>query len=122
MPANQQTVDELLAKQEGQALEWLTVFVSHMRKTYPQLEEVVSFQMPTYRLGEGANRHYISFSVAKEHFSLHTMDFDYIVSLRERLKTPGKGKGCVNVKYTAVTERDVLFAAIDEIVARTNNA
>ncbi|MHC1748545.1 MAG: hypothetical protein AB9856_09215 [Cellulosilyticaceae bacterium] len=48
------------------------------------------------------------------------MGFDYIIELRSRLKNPGKGKGCVNVKFTDNDEMTILFEAIKEIVARNN--
>lgn len=36
-------VDVYLQKFEGDAKLWITTFVNHMRKKYPQLEEVISF-------------------------------------------------------------------------------
>lgn len=111
-------IDIYLKEFEGDSKEWLTTFVEHMRNKYPQLEEVISFKMPTYKLGSGKERNYIAFSVGKNHFSLHTMDFEYINVLREKLSKPGKGKGCVNVPFKNVEEQGILFDAIDEIIKR----
>lgn len=118
MKLENNAVDEYTSQLIGDAKEWTMLFVEHMRKHYPQLEEVISFQMPTYKLGSGPNRKYIAFGTAKHHFSLHTTDFEYIVHLKTKLKHGGKGKGCVNVKFTSNDEIDILFRAIHDIYER----
>ena len=89
-----------------------------MREKHPDLEEVISFQMPTYKLGSGKERNYIAFSPAKNHFSMHTMDFDYIAMLKDKLSKPGKGKGCVNVPYNNKMERLIIIQGIEDIIER----
>lgn len=111
-------VDEHIEKLEGLQRQWLMTFVEHMRINYPELEEVISFQMPTYKLGSGKERNYIAFGIGKNHFSLHTMDFNYISNLKEKLTKPGKGKGCVNVLFSQIEEQEILFEAISEIIQR----
>lgn len=111
-------VNVYLNEFEDAQKEWLTVFVEHMRKKYPDIEEVISFKMPTYKLGVGKERNYIAFSVGKNHFSLHTMDFEYITKLKEKLSKAGKGKGCVNIPFDKIEEREILFNAIDDIIER----
>lgn len=98
--------------------EWISFFVEYMRKNHSDLEEVISFKIPTYKLGSGKMRNYIGFSPAKNHFSMHSMDFEYIAILKEKLSKPGKGKGCVNVNYSNIDERDILIEAIEEIIQR----
>lgn len=102
----------------GEQKEWMQFFVDYMRKNHSELEEVISFKMPTYKLGSGKLRNYISFSPAKNHFSMHSMDFEYISILKEKLKKPGKGKGCVNVSYSNIDEKDILIQGIEEIIKR----
>lgn len=111
-------VDIYLSQLEGSAKQWNEIFINYMRQNYPDLEEVISFQMPTYKLGSGKERNYISFGVAKNHFSLHSMDFEYIAQIKEKLSKPGKGKGCVNVPFDKTCEREILFKAIDDIIER----
>ena len=89
-----------------------------MRKNHFDLEEVISFKMPTYKLGSGKLRNYIAFSPAKNHFSMHSMDFEYIALLKEKLEKPGKGKGCVNVPYGNEEERSILMKGIEKIISR----
>lgn len=111
-------VDAYIASLNEQEKEWMTFFADYMRKHHPDLEEVISFQMPTYKLGSGKMRNYIAFSPAKNHFSMHSMDFGYITDLKERLQRPGKGKGCVNIPYTNMEEREIILEAIEEIIKR----
>ncbi len=102
----------------GEQKEWMQFFVDYMRKNHSELEEVISFKMPTYKLGSGKLRNYIAFSPAKNHFSMHSMDFEYISILKDKLKKPGKGKGCVNVSYSNIDEKDILIQGIEEIIKR----
>ncbi len=111
-------VNQYLDTLEGEQKSWMEFFVDYMRKNHSDLEKVISFQMPTYKLGSGKLRNYIAFSPAKNHFSMHSMDFEYIIILKEKLSKPGKGKGCVNVNYTNVEERDILIQGIEEIINR----
>ena len=111
-------VDVYLATLSGQEKDWVEFFVEYMRAHHADLEEVMSFQMPTFKLGSGKLRNYIAFSPAKHHFSMHSMDFDYIALLKEKLTKPGKGKGCVNVRYEDLSERTALLDGIEQIVAR----
>lgn len=111
-------VDEYLQTLTGEGKEWIEFFVSYMRENHGEIEEVISFKMPTYKLGSGKMRNYIAFSLGKNHFSLHTMDFEYIVHLKEKLRKPGKGKGCVNVPYGNFDERKVIIDGIEEIIKR----
>ena len=111
-------VDRYIGTLTGQEKEWVQFFVAYMRTQHGDLEEVMSFKMPTYKLGSGKLRNYIAFSPAKNHFSMHSMDFEYIALLKEKLSKPGKGKGCVTVRYTSLNERRVLLDGIEEIVGR----
>lgn len=111
-------IDQYLITLEGEQKEWMTLFVEYMRGHHSELEEVISFQMPTYKLGSGKLRNYISFSPAKNHFSMHSMDFEYIAVMQKKLNKPGKGKGCVNVPYGNVEERDILIQGIEDIISR----
>ena len=115
---NNKEVNEYLDSLSGVEREWMEFFVKYMREHHSDIEEVISFKMPTYKLGSGKLRNYIAFSPAKNHFSMHSMDFEYIATLKEKLSKPGKGKGCVNVPYTNTEERPILINAIDEIIRR----
>ena len=116
--SNKSEVISYMEKLIGIEKEWMEFFVHYMRKEHPDLEEVISYQIPTYKLGTGKQRNYVAFSPAKNHFSMHSMDFEYIALLKEKLSKPGKGKGCVNIPYSNIEERDIVIMAIEEIVKR----
>lgn len=98
--------------------DWMIYFINYMRENHLELEEVISFKMPTYKLGSGKLRNYIAFSLAKNHFSMHSMDFEYIAMLKDQLSNPGKGKGCVHVNYFRKDERQILIKGIEDIIGR----
>mgnify|MGYP000148780995 CR=1 FL=1 len=113
-----QAVDQYIAERGETAQAWLRVFVDAMRKNHPEIEETLSYQMPLYVLERGKNRNYIAFGTPKTHFSFHTLDFAMIEKLHKILPASGKGKGCVNVKYTDVGRQSILLEAMDEIIER----
>jgi uncharacterized protein YdhG (YjbR/CyaY superfamily) len=58
--------------------ERLATFVAFMCESFPDAEEKISFQMPTYKI----NGIYIAFSTAKEYFIFHMLDFEMIEELK----------------------------------------
>ncbi|MHC1723539.1 MAG: hypothetical protein AB9836_10085 [Aminipila sp.] len=118
MIENNSEVDNYISELPEVERDWMTYFISYMRENHSELEEVISFKMPTYKLGSGKLRNYIAFSPAKNHFSMHSMDFEYIAMLKEELSNPGKGKGCVNVNYSKKDERKKLIKGIEDIIKR----
>lgn len=86
-----------------------------MRESFPHLQEKISYQMPTYKF----NGQYIAFSVAKDHFSFHTLDFEMIEELKMLLPRAKFGKGCAKVRYDDKAAIPILFAMCRKIVARS---
>lgn len=111
-------IDEYINKYEGEKKEWLATFVAFMRENFPEAKEVISYQIPTYKF----NKQYIAFSVAKEHFSFHTIDFEMIEELKGLLPNAKFGKGCANVKYGDKAAIPILFEMSRRIVDRNRKA
>lgn len=111
-------VDEYLSRFDGEKKEWLATFVSFMRENFPGFKEVISYQMPMYKF----EKNYIAFSVAKNHFTFHTLDFAMIETLKERLPKAAFGKGSAKVPFKRREDMPILFDAIREIAARTQAA
>ncbi|MGL4737628.1 MAG: DUF1801 domain-containing protein [Cellulosilyticaceae bacterium] len=118
MNSKHEAVDTYVEGLEREAKVWTTYFVTYMRANHPELEEVISFKMPTYKLGSGKERNYIAFGYGKSHFSLHSMDFEYMAMIKEKLSKPGKGKGCVNIPFVQGEEKKIVLQAIEEIIER----
>lgn len=45
---------------KGNEKELMMFFIDYMRLNHSELEEIFSFQMPTYKLGEGKIKNYIA--------------------------------------------------------------
>lgn len=110
-------VDVFIDGLDGDAKDWISYFVEYMRKNHSDLDESIYFTRPTYKL-TGKNKNYIMFSNAKNHFSFNTLDFEYIKILQSKLTKGGKGKGCANVPYKNIEEREIIISAIEEIIIR----
>ena len=55
--------------------------------------------MPMWLVGKKMNEGYVVVSAAKNHFSIHFSDEDFLNRLAESLPTCKKGKRCINIKY-----------------------
>lgn len=108
------TVNDYIHSFDGVKKEWLTTFITFMRENFPDIPERISYQMPMYKF----NGIYIAFSVAKEHFTFHTLDFDMIEELKVLLPKAKFGKGCTKVKYDDKAAIPVLFDMCRKIVDR----
>lgn len=111
-----ETVQEYVESFGGIGREWLDTLMTYMHKHHPELRETLSYQIPTFKFG----KMYIAFSLAKTHFSLHTLDFEMIEQIKGQLPQAKYGKGCVKVKYANREEIPTLFQAIDLIVERNS--
>lgn len=69
------------------------------REKYPTLTHKISFAMPMWLVGEKMKEGYIAISAAKNHFSIHFSDEDFVVRLAEMVPSCKKGKRCINIKY-----------------------
>jgi uncharacterized protein YdhG (YjbR/CyaY superfamily) len=109
-----ETVNEYIQQFEGEPKEWLTTFVTFMRENYPDIPEVISYQIPTWKFDST----YIAFSAAKEHFTFHTVDFEMIEELKTLLPKAKFGRGSAKVKYTDRVSIPILFDMAHKIVKR----
>ena len=108
-------VDAYINNFAGLKREWLTTFVSFMRENYPEIPETISYQMPMYKF----NGKYIAFSVAKDHFSYHSLDFEMIEALKSLLPHAKFGKGCAKVSFEDQAAIPILFEISRKIVERS---
>ena len=111
-------VDEYIEGFEGEKKEWLTTMVTFMRQNFPEIPESIFYQMPAFRF----NDQYIAFSVAKDHFTFHTLDFEVIEELKTLLPKAKFGKGSVKVSYADRAAIPVLFDVSKRIVDRSRKS
>jgi uncharacterized protein YdhG (YjbR/CyaY superfamily) len=108
-------IDDFINNFDGVKKEWLTTFVSYMRENFPEIPEIISYQIPTYKF----NRSYIAFSVAKDHFSFHSLDFEMIEELKGLLPNAKFGRGCAKVNFDDRAAVPILFEMCRKIVERS---
>ena len=111
------TVNDYLSRFDGIQNEWLLTFITFMRENFPNIQETISYQMPTYKF----NGIYIAFSVAKDHFTFHTLDFEMIEEFKLQLPNSKFGKGCAKVKYNDKAAIPILFDLCKKIVDRSES-
>jgi uncharacterized protein YdhG (YjbR/CyaY superfamily) len=111
------SVDDYVGRFDGDKKEWLTTMIGYMRKNHPSLEEIISYQIPTYKF----DGQYIAFSVAKEHFTFHTLDFEVIEELKSLLPKAKFGKGSAKVPFSDRAAIPVLFEACERIIERSSH-
>lgn len=107
-------VDDYIARFDGEKREWLETFVAFMRETYPELPERISYGMPMWKFGGT----YVAFSVARDHFTFHTLDFDVLEALKAQLPGASFGRGSAKVKFAERAAIPVLRQACRTIVER----
>lgn len=110
------TVDEFVSAYDGEAREWLDIFVTFMRQNFPEAQEVISYQIPTWKFP--GKKMYIAVSLAKAHFTFHTLDFDMIEELKGLLPKAQFGKGSAKVPYSERQSIPILFDMARKIAAR----
>jgi uncharacterized protein YdhG (YjbR/CyaY superfamily) len=108
-------VDDYVNRYDGEKKEWLTTMVTFMRQTFPGAKETISYQMPMYKF----DGQYIAFSVAKDHFTFHTVDFEMIEELKSLLPKAKFGRGSAKIDYSDRAAIPVLFDMCKRIAARS---
>ncbi len=109
------SVMEYVNSFEGEKRKWLTTFIEFMHGNFPEAKETLSYQMPMFKF----NGMYIAFSIAKEHFSYHSLDFEMIEELKSQLPKAKFGKGCAKVKFDDEAAIPILFDISRKIVDRS---
>lgn len=107
------TPQEYVHSVTGPGRAWLEEFYTYMQERHPDIRPVMFRQRPMYKVGKS----YVMFTAAKDHFSLHTLNFDLIEELKRQIPKSGNGKGSVNVRCTNEGAKPILKAMCDKIIA-----
>lgn len=99
---------------EGAGKGWLLEFYAFMREKYSDIQPVMFRQRPMYKIGKS----YVMFTAAKEHFSVHTMNFELVEEYRAKIPGSGKAKGCLNIKYNNIAAKPLLQELCDKVTQR----
>ena len=93
------SVSEYVASLNEEQRRHVSAFIDFMSAEYPQLTPKISFSMPMWLMGKKMCEGYVAISAAKNHFSIHFSDEEFLNRLAESLPACKKGKRCINIKY-----------------------
>ena len=93
------SVSEYVASLTEEQQRPINAFIEFMNTEYAQLTNKISFSMPMWLVGKKMNEGYVAVSAAKNHFSIHFSDEEFLNRLAESLPACKKGKRCINIKY-----------------------
>ena len=93
------SVSEYEASLNEEQRRHVSAFIEFMRAEYPQLIPKISFSMPMWLLGKKMYEGYVAVTAAKNHFSDHFSDEEFLNRLSEGLSACKKGKRCINIPY-----------------------
>lgn len=108
-------VDRFLADQTPEAAARLADILAHMRTNHPDLQDGLYYGMPAWRKGK---YDFIAFSFHTAHYTLHTLDFDYLGTLRARHPKAKFGKGSYLIPYQDEPASAELPSILDELARR----
>lgn len=89
---NYKSVDEYIAAQPDAARKALQQVRSIIRKAMPAAEEVISYQIPAYRLHGGV---VVYFAGWREHYSLYPVNDPLVAAFKEELARYELSKGTI---------------------------
>ena len=93
------SVSEYVASLNEEQQQHICAFIEFMNTEFPQLTNKISFSIPMWLLGKKMNEGYVAVSAAKNHFSIHFSDEEFLNHLSESLPNCKKGKRCINIKF-----------------------
>lgn len=93
------SVSEYVASLNEEQQRPINAFIEFMNAEYAQLTNKISFSMPMWLVGKKMNEGYVAVSAAKNHFSIHFSDEEFLNRLAVSLPACKKGKRCINIKY-----------------------
>ena len=110
-----QSVDEYLAAQSDSTRKALERVRRAIRKAIPKAEEVISYQIPTYKLNGGA---VIYFAGWKAHYSLYPASAKLVAEFKDELSPYEVRKGTIRFPLsepvpTELVERIARFRAME---------
>lgn len=93
------SVSEYVASLNEEQQRHVKAFLNFMNTEYPQLTNKISFSMPMWLVGKKMKEGYVAISAAKNHFSIHFSNEEFVNRLAESLPACKKGKRCINIQY-----------------------
>jgi len=112
-----ESVDAYINSFEGENKEWLEDMVGYMRTKYPEIDEEITFNIPTYIF----NKMYIAFSVVKNCFHFRSRDSEMLENLKKKCDKVEIENDCAQISLENKKEIEAIHETIDKIVERNQN-
>lgn len=93
------SINEYINNLDENAKKYIFDFENFMKAKFPQITPKICFAMPMWWAGAKMYDGYVAVSAAKNHYSIHFHDENYISKLKEALPNCTFGKRCINIKY-----------------------
>ena len=110
------SVSEYVASLNEEQRQHICEFIEFMNAEHAQLTNKISFSMPMWLVGKKMNEGYVAVSAAKNHFSIHFSDEEFLYRLAESLPACKKGKRCINIKYGDKPSLHAVEASISDFL------
>ena len=110
------SVSEYAASLNEQQQQPVNAFIHFMNTNYPQLTNKISFSMPMWLIGKKMSEGYVAVSAAKNHFSIHFSDEEFLNRLTESLRlmfppsgfyVPANAENAASTSNTAMSSRSI---------------
>ena len=96
------SVSEYVASLNEEQRQHICAFIEFMNTEFPQLTNKISFSMPMWLVGKKMNEGYVAVSAAKNHFSIHFSDEEFLNRLAVSLPACKKASGA-STSNTAIS-------------------
>lgn len=93
------SINEYIESLDEVRKKYVSDFDSFMKIHFPEITPRISFAMPMWWVGSKMYDGYVAISAAKDHYSIHFHDENYIIKLKEELPDCTFGRKCINIKY-----------------------
>lgn len=106
------SIEEYVTQFDGTKKDWITEYTQYMKEKHPDIEGVIWFRMPTYRM----DCYYIAFACNKQYFAVHTNDSDCYELLKGGLDNSVFGKRSAKIRYSDERAKNVIYNTIEFFV------
>ena len=98
------SISEYVASLTEEQQRPINAFIEFMNAEYAQLTNKISFSMPMWLVGKKMNEGYVAVSAAKNHFSIHFSDEEFLNRLAVSLPVCKRGSD-VSTSNTVMSSR-----------------
>jgi uncharacterized protein YdhG (YjbR/CyaY superfamily) len=115
-PGEFKSIDEYIAAQSPQVRTILTQLKQIIKKTAPEAEETISYQMPAFKL----HGMLLWFAAAKNHYALYPKA-EVILAFRDKLTEYSLSKGTIRFDYDKPMPVDLITEIVEYRVKQNLN-